>query len=287
MSATLSAFVCGIGVWTPALPSWAAARDRLRAAHGAAGDALPPSDGKPPPASWLPPNERRRATLGTRLVLSVAQDALTQAGWNAADVPSVFASSSGSPEITDQLCAMLAAGDTEVSPTKFHNSVHNAAAGYYGIAVACRRASTSVGAHDASAGTGLLEALAQLADADASGDDAVLFVSFDVPYTGPLADVRPIDHAWGVALALARRPSATAIARVDVRWRGGAADETPCTDTTLDALRTRNPTARLLPLLETLATARAATVTLAAANGAIVVDVAPCSGAAPGAPASA
>jgi hypothetical protein len=293
---TLSAWVNGIGLWSPSMPSWDAARARLTAGAvpaGAGADAIA-ADGKPPPATWLPPNERRRATLGTRLVLSVAQEALTQAGWDAASVPSVFASSSGSPEITDELCAMLAAGDTQISPTKFHNSVHNAAAGYYSIAVACRRASTTIGAFDGSAATGLLEALAQLAAADAEGrvaaeagaaprvqtGGALLFVSFDLPYTGPLAQVRDVRDAWGVALALSRAPAASSVARFSLAWHAADANgvrphgESRCAEPALERARLGNPTARLLPLLQALAAPAPATVVLPAGRARAVLDIA-------------
>jgi hypothetical protein len=64
--------VAAIGVWSPALPSWPACRARLL------GEAAELAENKLPPADWLPAVERRRATLSTRVVLSVAKEALTQ-----------------------------------------------------------------------------------------------------------------------------------------------------------------------------------------------------------------
>ncbi|MFN3565688.1 MAG: beta-ketoacyl synthase chain length factor [Burkholderiaceae bacterium] len=259
-------FVAGVGVWTPRLPSWAACRAMLRdGVAAAAAETLPRAD-------WLPPAERRRATLGTRVVLAVAQEAIAAAGWEAATVASVFASSSGSPEITDQLCAALAAGDTQISPTRFHNSVHNAAAGYYAIAVGCRESSTSVAALDASAAAGLLAAAALALD---EGRE-VLFCSFDMLYTGPLAVVRSLTAPWGVALALS--PQVQGGAALELSWQPSSdAPETVCADAELEAARRRNPTARLLPLLALLAQPSAGVVTLAAApQGRLRIAVAPC-----------
>lgn len=235
--------VAGIGVWSPLVPGW----DALCAL--ARGEPLPQAQQALPPASLLPPAERRRATLSTRIVLTVAQEALAASRWNAADIATVFASSSGSPDITDTLCAMLAAGDTQISPTRFHNSVHNAAAGYYSIAVECRAASTSIAAFDASAAAGLLEAAVLVA----TEQRPVLFVSFDSPYTGALARQRTLGQAWGVALALMPRDAAPA-PMLDIGWRADQDNgETRCASAQLDALRLGNPTARLLPLLFALA----------------------------------
>ena len=66
--------------------------------------------------------------------------------------------------INDYMCATLAATPTLISPTKFHNSVHNAAAGYWTHRPpAATSASTALTAFDASFGAGLLEAASQCA----------------------------------------------------------------------------------------------------------------------------
>jgi hypothetical protein len=261
-------YVAGIGVWSPVLPNWDTCRSRLR------GEAEPAPESKLPPADWLPPVERRRATLSTRVVLSVTKDALTHAGWQASTLPTVFASSSGSPDITNELCSALAAGDTQISPTRFHNSVHNAAAGYYSIAVACHAASTTLGAHDGSAAAGLLEASVLLT----TESTPALFVAFDVPYTGPLADLRPIADPFGVALALAPEPAAGQIAELKVeRVSGQSLPVSTCHDELLEYVRERNPSARLLPLLEALARGEATQIVLGMASGGqLKIDVKPC-----------
>jgi hypothetical protein len=264
----MPSYVFGIGVWSPQLPSWDACRSRLL------GEAVPESDGKLPPADWLPAVERRRATLSTRVVLSVTKEALTTAGWQPSEVPTVFASSSGSPDITNELCSALAAGETQISPTRFHNSVHNAAAGYYSIAVACRAPSTTIGAHDGSAAVGLLEASVLLA----TETTPALFVSFDVPYTGPLADIRPIAAPFGVALALAPEAAPGQFAQLAVEQL--SREERPvstCRDAGLEEMRLSNPSARLLPLLEALAQREPTQIVLGMASGGrLLVDVTPC-----------
>jgi hypothetical protein len=264
----LPSYVAGVGVWSPLLPSWQACRDRLL------GEPAPATEARLPPADWLPAVERRRATLSTRVVLSVTKEALTNAGWQPGELPTVFASSSGSPDITNDLCSALAAGDTQISPTRFHNSVHNAAAGYYSIAVACHASSITLGAHDASAAAGLLEASVLLATESTSA----LFVACDAPYTGPLAAIRPIADPFGVALALAPQRAPGQLAQIVVA-RTAHQDRPPsvCREPQLEYVRTHNPSARLLPLLEALARREPAQIVLDMAGGSqLVVDVVPC-----------
>ena len=264
----LPSYVAGIGVWSPMLPSWDACRGRLL------GEPLPQMESKLPPADWLPAVERRRATLSTRVVLSVTKDALSYAGWEPAELPTVFASSSGSPDITNELCSALAAGETQISPTRFHNSVHNAAAGYYSIAVACRSSSTTLCAHDGSAAAGLLEASVLLA----TEATPALFVAFDVPYTGPLAEIRPIADPFGVALALAPEPAQGQLAQLLVE-RSPRREREPsmCLDPGLEHIRVHNPSARLLPLLEAFARREPAQVVLdMASGGQLLIEVTPC-----------
>ena len=83
---------------------------------------------------------------------------------------------------------MLATDGREVSPTRFHNSVHNAPSGYWAVATGSREPSTSLCAYDASFAAGLLEAAAQ-----ATVDDRpVTLVAYDLPYPEPLQRARPI-----------------------------------------------------------------------------------------------
>ncbi len=50
-----------------------------------------------------------------------------------------------------------------MSPTQFHNSVHNAAAGYWSIAHGSRQPATCLGAHDWTWAAALLKAVAEVA----------------------------------------------------------------------------------------------------------------------------
>src|SRR5690606_21763211 len=147
----------------------------------------------------LAPNERRRAPPSVAIALEVALAACEDAAREPAALPSVFASTHGDLAITDYMCATLAEDPRAISPTKFHNSVHNAAAGYWTIGAGCLRPATALSAHRASFAQGLLEALAQLA----CGDEAVLLAAYDTAGTGPLGAVSRSEGLLGGALVLA------------------------------------------------------------------------------------
>jgi hypothetical protein len=153
------------------------------------------------------------------------------------------------------LCEALAAPERLVSPTRFTNSVHNAAAGYWHIATRSRHASTSLAGHDASFAAGLLEAAAQCLSTQAP----VLLVACDVPFPEPLHALRPVADVFALAVLLA--PPAAAGRRLSLQVLGDAAT-TACSDAGLEALRRSNPAARALPLLQALAQRDAGDVVL-------------------------
>ncbi len=133
-----------MAVWAPGLPGWDAARPVLA---GAA--AYVPTDTPPPPPSILSATERRRTGLTVRLALTVAQQAMEMSGELPGSVRSVFGSANGDGAVVDSILVALTSDDPAVSPTQFHNSVHNAAAGYWAIATGSREPATTLGCHDA------------------------------------------------------------------------------------------------------------------------------------------
>ena len=255
--APLIAWLEGIGVRGPGLGGWLATRDVLagRTPYESAPTAL-----VAPPL--LPPAERRRVGKGVKVALEVGLEACAHSGRDAATLTSVFASSSGDGDNCDAICRALAT-DRLISPTRFHNSVHNAPSGYWGIAAQATAPSTSLCAFDASFAAGLMDAATQLA----CGADAVLLVAYDAPYPDPLFTARPTPDAFGVALVLAREPGAKAIARIEIAASASssassfASDSrvakavTCMDDAALEACRTAIPAARALPLLAAIARA--------------------------------
>ena len=170
----------------------------------------------------------------------------------------IFTSSGGDGETIHDILNVLASPLRELSPTKFHNSVHNAAAGYWSIATGATSASTSLCAHDDSFAAGLLEAAAQAAAAG----EAVALIAYDVPYPAPLFAVRPVGAVFGAALVLSPVPTPASFARLDLALQPGAAAASPAAIPALEELRPTTPAARCLPLLAALASGMAANVTL-------------------------
>ena len=151
-----------------------------------------------PAVSLLPPAERRRCALSVAWALAVAQEAVASAELDAASLAVVFASSDGDGDIVHRLCSALATPAAAVSPTDFHNSVHNAATGYWSIGAHSPAPSTALCAYDGSFGAGLLEAACQIA----IEKRPVLLIAVDLPYPPPLAVHRPVRHGFAAALVL-------------------------------------------------------------------------------------
>jgi Beta-ketoacyl synthase, N-terminal domain len=233
----------GIGLLGPGLADWTTGRAALREPAG-----WTPAPAVLPAPARLPPAERRRAGAIVKLCVAVADQAVAHAAGIDPGAPAtVFTASAGDGANCHALCEALATAQRLVSPTRFTNSVHNAAAGYWHIATASRAPSTSLSAHDAGAGAGLLEAASQCA-ADAR---PVLLVAADTPDPEPLAATRPLPDAFAAALLLAPAGTPGAVARLAIELADAPA--TRCADARLEALRAAIPAARLLPLLQALA----------------------------------
>ena len=248
----LTVWVQGIGLLGPGLGSWPAALDVLR---GAAPHVSGPTV-LPPPAR-LPPAERRRAGAAVKLALAVAEEAVAQARVDTGTLATVFTSSSGEGVNCHLLCETLATPAPVVSPTRFTNSVHNAASGCWHIAVASQATSTSLCAFDASFGAGLIEAATSVCMSGAP----VLLVASDSPYPEPLHATRPLPDHFGLALLLAPAATAHSLAALTITLTLSGGDAAPidaaavssCEDASLEALRRAIPAAAALPLLMALA----------------------------------
>jgi len=182
--------------------------------------AFTPTPVQRPVPSLLPPAERRRCAPSVAWALAVAQEAVAQSGLDAGAFAVVFASSDGDGDIVHRLCTALATPAAAVSPTDFHNSVHNAATGYWSIGAHSQAPSTAICAYDGSFSAGLLEAACQIA----IEKRPVLLVTVDLPYPPPLAPHRPVRHGFAAALAL--EPGAG----LEVTLDGAAPDSLPLKD---------------------------------------------------------
>jgi len=262
----LVAYLNGVGLLGPGLADWPGAARVLsgREIWQRAPTVLPAPQ-------CLPGAERRRTGPLVKLTLAVGLEATAAARADPASLPAVFTSSGADGQTCHEICEALASDDRQLSPTRFHNSVHNAAAGYWGIATGATAASNALCAYDASFAAGLLEALCQVAVEHTSE----LLVAYDGSYPEPMHHIRPIPDAFGVALVLAPRAGAASLARLEAAFCAARAD--PMTDAALETLRASIPAARSLPLLAQLARGASGRVVIEYLdNTGLAVEVRPC-----------
>ncbi|HEU0188684.1 MAG TPA: beta-ketoacyl synthase chain length factor [Gallionella sp.] len=237
-------FIEGVGVLGPGLCGWQASQAILAgtAAYIDAALVIPPID-------LLPSAERRRTGPAVKIALAAGCEAVAHAQRNASELPSVFASSAGEGENMQAIFEALAADGREISPTRFHNSVHNAPSGYWSIATKSMAPSISLACYDDSFVAGLLEAGAQAY----TGGDAVVLMSYDTPYTHPVHDARPISAGFGIGLVLTGNKTDRSLSGLEISISRNNGASTPIANPQLEAMRLGIPAARSLPLLAALA----------------------------------
>jgi hypothetical protein len=234
----IEAYVAGIGVLGPGLDGWPMSRGVLA-------------------------GERPYEPVPTVLPLPVLLSATERRR-------SVFTSSTGDGQNCHELCEQLAEPAPEISPTRFANSVHNAAAGYWSIATSSVQPSTVLCAFDGSFCAGLLEALVQVA----VDEERILLVSYDADYPPPMSLKRPVPDAFGTALVLTPRREPGSLARLEAQLCKEPFERLA---EPLEALRGSNPAARSVPLLRQLAIGRRARTVLEYLDGSsLAVDIEPC-----------
>jgi hypothetical protein len=263
---SLIAYIEGIGLLGPGLSGWSEGREIL-----AGRQAYQPQKTVIPPPALLPPAERRRCGEIVKLALATSTEAMAVAGVDASNLPNVFTASHGDGYNCHTICEMLASDDRQISPTRFHNSVHNAASGYWSIATGAMAPSAVLCAFDASFGAGLLEAMSQVA---VDGTRCILIAS-DTDYPEPFYSVRPLSELLGISLVLAPERTSRAMASIRVALSGEPADR--FADAGLENLRLAIPAARGLPLLRAITAGETGRVILDYLEETrIAVEVSPC-----------
>jgi hypothetical protein len=241
MSKALTAWIEGIGFLAPGLPDWPTARAVLRGEQAYA----PAPSVLPAPASCRRPNAAgqpgRQADAGRR------PRSRRPCRRRCRQLATVFSASGADGHNCHALCEQLAGEDRQISPTRFHNSVHNAAAGYWGIATGAMAPCQVICAYDASFGAGLLDALGQVV----VDRQTTLLIAYDSEYPQPLFAKRPVPDVAGVGLVLAPQRTERSLAQITVA--PDTANAEPLADAALENLRTAIPALRALPLLRKLA----------------------------------
>jgi len=240
----MRAWIDGIGVFGPGMVGWESTAAILRGEQ----PYLPSEPPKLAPA-LLPADVRRRTTDHIKLAVEVGSEAVAMAGIDGSTLSSVFASSESDGAITHNICEEVARATPEVSPTRFHNSVNNAPAGYWCMSARSQAPSTSVAGFDATFAVGLLEAMAQVV----TESQAVLYVAHDTPLPEPLHAARPISAIFGMGLVLQNRRTPRSVMQLEIEIAPELIAPSRMEIAQLDGLRTGNPSARGLAILSAVA----------------------------------
>jgi len=222
---------------------------------------MPATSTRPSPSA-LPPTERRRAPEPVLLASEVAGQACAMAGRNVSTLACVFTSTHGDLAITDSMCATLAADPRELSPTRFHNSVHNAAAGYWTVAAHCHASATAISASRGSFAAGLFEAALEAH----SENESVMLSAYDIAAQGPLAEVAPSALPFATAFVLSPTRGAGSLASLSLKLMQQKETDAGV-PRSLTPLLGNPMAAQALPLLVALAQKRATGMLLASGAG--------------------
>lgn len=245
----LSFSILGVGAWGPRFRNWQDLQDIM------AGKALEDDGAKGPKPEVIPANERRRAPLPVRLAVEASSQACAMAGIDASELASVFVSGLGDTQLTDYMCKVLAGDNKALSPTKFHNSVHNAAAGYWTISTNCMQAANSVAGFNESVSLTIMEAVVQ-----AHAQQRPLLLTFyDAPSSPILKELLANEQSFAVSIIITPKTEGLAqtlnanVNEQSVEWpvMGHLSDE-------LAECYQKNPCAKILPVLQFLTGERTA-----------------------------
>lgn len=239
----LSFSILGVGAWGPKFRNWQDLQDLM------AGKDIDDDGSKGPKPDVIPANERRRAPLPVRLAVEASSQACDMAGLGASDLASVFVSGLGDTQLTDYMCKVLAGESKALSPTKFHNSVHNAAAGYWTISTDCMQAANSVAGFNESVSLTIMEALVQ-SDAE---QRPLLLTFYDAPSSPILKELLENEQPFAVSIIISPKALDTelslsaSVVEQQVQWP----EMTDLSGELAECYR-HNPCAKILPVLQFL-----------------------------------
>ena len=241
MSSTINFQVLGIGAWGPGFNNWSDLSNLL------AGRSIELEKTKGPKPEVIPANERRRAPLPVRLAVESSWQACQNAAIDPSQLASVFVSGLGDTQLTDYMCRTLAGDNKVLSPTKFHNSVHNAAAGYWTISTGCMQAANSVAGFEQSISLTLMDGVIQ----SNAEQRPILITVYDAPSSSVLRDLLHNDVAFSASIIVAPVDSTSAqpayssvLIEEQSSWPDLASNEA------LEHCYSVNPAAKILPLLK-------------------------------------
>jgi len=238
--------ILGLGAWGPGFRNWHELQPLLRDASHANEPAM-----VAPRPEIIPANERRRSPLPVKIAVETSWQAVQQANIHANDMICVFGSGLGDTQITDYMCRELNTELKQLSPTKFHNSVHNAAAGYWTISTNCMKSANSIAAYHETAGMALLEAYSQAL----YQNEPALITLFDTKAYSVYHEIFDCDLDFSGALVISPNlENESALATMEIRLNKGSCEHRALHNRRLDRLYQTNPAAKALSIFELFAT---------------------------------
>ncbi len=247
--------IAGAGIWSQTFGNWDEFRDVLAGRAVEAGGALKPE--------LIPARERRRAPAAVKMAVEVMDQACRMADIDPTEVATVFGSGMGDMQITDYICRTLADAPRMMSPTKFHNSVHNASTGYWSIATGSHFAANAISAYSDTVAASLLEGAVQAVEEELP----VLVALEELAAPQPFRSIIDVDEPLAAAMLLTPKGYAAApLASLELDVRAEEPGE-PATHAIGGTGFNNNFTAPLLPLLAALAHGEASTHALPLSTG--------------------
>ncbi|WP_373019565.1 beta-ketoacyl synthase chain length factor [Thiomicrorhabdus sp.] len=233
------AYIESIGLQAPGLEGWQASQDVLRDAQPY--QSVPLSKYSP---QFLPANERRRTTDTIKLALRTAEEAVENySEEQISQMPTLFACVDGDTTISAKMVEAVMAEEPMISPIHFHNSVHNAPAGYWMIGKHNQQAASAISAGDYQIANTLIETLTQLSAAHPK----VMLVVYDLPIDPEIKKHSPDFQAFAFSMVLSLQPTPDSIAEIELTL----SDEMPQNDPV--KAFPENKAAEFLPVLKSIA----------------------------------
>jgi len=189
------AYLRGLGLWTP---------DYSSPEAWCLGEADP--DASKPAAKLLEGALRRRASPLTRMSVEVFEQAMRTSSFDPAEIPTIWATAHGEHDTAIKLLKMMRRGEGKLSPTHFHNSVHNTPSGYASISAGNCSASTTLTGGPELVASSLLEAFCRLE----AGAGEIVVVLADEPLQAPF-DRPDMQAPLALAFCLSSEPEGASI----------------------------------------------------------------------------
>ncbi len=115
-----------------------------------------------PASDFLPSRVKRRMSRLTQMVIHTTYQAREVAGLLDTDLPLILGTANGEIEAMGSILQTMFSDPPYISPSLFHNSVHNTAAGYWSILGKKHQGSTTITAGDLTGEYSLLDAISRL-----------------------------------------------------------------------------------------------------------------------------